>query len=621
MDTMIKKLAITGLVGLLAACNDSSSSSSSPAPTPDPEPSVPTITQLSKSGDMLVGRTIKAESECTDCEPDKTTYTWVVDRTGTGVFGDSITVDGVEIRDHVVEGQTFLVTEDDYGKAVRLSAIANNDGLSSSDEAFVVYRRRFVEDIVSNLSGYSALTNDGTVIAWGKDIGPDPIQAEDVREIIPNNNAFAAIRNDGSVVAWGNRDHGSDASQPSGGDLDSGVVQVFATDAAFAALKDDGSVVAWGYAYNGGDITLSHEGDLSSGVDDIVPGARAFAALKNDGSLVAWGNKLYGGDVSEGSGGDFTGGFKKVIHNTQSFAAIKESGEVITWGWGDGGTLSEPLKNVDDIIPNLSAYAALKEDGSVVAWGHPDNGGHMDNFTQVGLSSGVKRVVANAAAFAALKEDGSVVAWGKPTSGGDITVGGGDDLSSNIVDIIPNLVTFAALKLTERGDHEVVAWGDSMFGGDTNWSLGIYKHNVSEIIPGTAAFVGISSIDNFNANFVFAWGHPEFGGIISPGKISNVEKIVTNKSRRNTFDGGAFAAITRGGGVRVWGEPRSGGYLTPEKQSELNTRVKDVFSTTASFAALKENGEVITWGEGTGANNSNAAEALAPQDILLESSL
>ena len=242
METLFKTCIIASLSGLLVACNSNSSSRPS-TPAPDP---LPQITSLTKSTEMTLHATVKAESACVHCDPEQTLYTWTVDRTGTGVFGDTLIVDNKEVRDHIVEGPEFRVTEDDFGKAVRLTAVARADD-QKSEEAFVVYRRRFVESIVSNHVGFTALTNDGIAVAWGQSehLGGDPVKAQAIREIIPNHKAFAGIRSDGSVVAWGDRAAGADTAQPSGGDLSSGVVNVFAAQSAFAALKDDGSVVAW----------------------------------------------------------------------------------------------------------------------------------------------------------------------------------------------------------------------------------------------------------------------------------------------------------------------------------------------------------------------------------------
>jgi hypothetical protein len=79
---------------------------------------------------------------------------------------------------------------------------------------------------------------------------------------------------------------------------------------------------------------------------------------------------------------------------------------------------------------------------------------------------------------------------------------------------------------------------------------------------------------------------------------SNVAKIFANDS--------SFAALTTDGGVLTWGDSTSGGatyyndYLSgafTDVSQQLSSGVKEVFSTGSAFAALKQDGSVITWGE------------------------
>ena len=197
--------------------------------------------------------------------------------------------------------------------------------------------------------------------------------------------------------------------------------------------------------------------------------------------------------------------------------------------------------------------------------------------------------------------------------------GGGDDLSSHVIDIVPNNLAFAAIKRDDEGVQTAAAWGDPMYGGDRSWTQQMYSHGVEKIIPGNHAFVGLVDRENFGV--VFAWGHPLQGGMIQYGSMGFIDRVVTNQKVNTADEGGAFAAIGRSGGVKVWGNPQSGGYLTPEQQRQLYSGVVDVFSTPNSFVALKDNGQVVAWGEGTGANIGDAEEALKPQDIIVESNL
>ena len=73
------------------------------------------------------------------------------------------------------------------------------------------------------------------------------------------------MKSNGSVITWGDQQSGG-GSESVSNDLESGVIELFATGGAFAALKDDGSVVTWGQPGQGGDSELVKT-QLS---DDIV---------------------------------------------------------------------------------------------------------------------------------------------------------------------------------------------------------------------------------------------------------------------------------------------------------------------------------------------------------------
>ena len=58
----------------------------------------------------------------------------------------------------------------------------------------------------------------------------------------------------------------------------------------------------------------------------------------------------------------------------------------------------------------------------------------------------------------------------------------------------------------------------------------------------------------------------------------------------------AFAALKNDGSVVAWGDPLRGGD-TGDAQRLLRKGVQSVASTGTSFAALKKNGRVVTWGD------------------------
>ncbi len=72
----------------------------------------------------------------------------------------------------------------------------------------------------------------------------------------------------------------------------------------------------------------------------------------------------------------------------------------------------------------------------------------------------------------------------------------------------------------------------------------------------------------------------------------------------------AFAALKEDGSVVTWGHAAFGGD-SGSVATQLNSGVSQVFSTLDAFAALKEDGSVVTWGDsGRGGDSTGVAGAL-----------
>ncbi len=57
----------------------------------------------------------------------------------------------------------------------------------------------------------------------------------------------------------------------------------------------------------------------------------------------------------------------------------------------------------------------------------------------------------------------------------------------------------------------------------------------------------------------------------------------------------AFAALKEDGSVVTWGSSEDGGDSS-KVSKELKSGVKAIFSTVSAFSALKEDGSVVSWG-------------------------
>ena len=330
---LYRSLSLLCMTGILVACDggDSSSDSSSEGPRP-------TITALNKIGALIPGTTVSAESECELCDPELTQYRWVVDRNENGKFGDKQTINNNEISDLIFNGKDFTVSEDDFGKRIKLIAKPFSPTTSGSQQ-HTIFQRIQTKTIAIASRGYAALKNDGTVVTWGWQMPDSSENITGIKEIVSGFHAFAGVTEEGGVIAWGKSDGGGDPSLGSSGDLTSGVTTIkgLPNVRAFAALKDDGSVVAWGEPASGGDTRIGSSGDLTSGVVDIVANEYAFAALKENGSVVAWGNPSSGGDTRRGSSGNLDSGVIKIVGNPYAFAALKANGSVVAWGDASNG--------------------------------------------------------------------------------------------------------------------------------------------------------------------------------------------------------------------------------------------------------------------------------------------
>ncbi|MCX5958758.1 MAG: hypothetical protein NT053_02570, partial [Cyanobacteria bacterium] len=73
----------------------------------------------------------------------------------------------------------------------------------------------------------------------------------------------------------------------------------------------------------------------------------------------------------------------------------------------------------------------------------------------------------------------------------------------------------------------------------------------------------------------------------------------------------SFAALKADGSVVTWGDSSSGGDSSAVA-SQLSSGVSQIFSSGYAFAALKADGSVVTWGSsGTGGDSSAVASQLS----------
>jgi len=173
------------------------------------------------------------------------------------------------------------------------NVITDGDARFGGDSSFVQSQLVNVKMICSTFDAFTALLDDGIVVAWGSEYFGDKIPNEiktqlvNVKLIFSANNAFAALLDDGTVVAWGDEHSGGEIPHDIQNKLMKNVKMIFSTNYAFAALLNDDTVVAWGHPHCGGEIPDEIQTQLID-VKQIIPKERQFKVLCKNGKLYTW---------------------------------------------------------------------------------------------------------------------------------------------------------------------------------------------------------------------------------------------------------------------------------------------------------------------------------------------
>ena len=228
-------------------------------------------------------------------------------------------------------------------------------------------------------------------------------------------------------------------------------------------------------------------------------------------------------------------------------------------------------------------------------------------------TTGTGKLYPNIGAFAAIAADRSVVAWGPPGYGATAP-----DLTG-VEAIFPSSAGFTAI----MEDGTVSSWGRQ--GVVTGFA------QIQDTLTGRV--VDVSSTANAFAavlddGSVATWGSEIWGGkpvIWTPlGFGLNRQTDISDQLQSGIVEvfsnNGAFAALTEDGGVVTWGFDWHGGN-SRNVADQISSGVVRIFSTGDAFAALKEDGSVVAWGqEWRGGDLSSAAPLLQSGVVSLASS-
>ena len=368
-------------------------------------------------------------------------------------------------------------------------------------------------------------------------------------------------------------------------------------------LRADGQAISWGNHTGMLEDRADIRRQLKSEVKAVHGSDHAFAVLKNDGKVITWG---YGETAEVDSESlvskivaDLDSGVVQLFSDSAGFVALTRNGSVVSWHggidkknkWGKGHKVPGlRAQEVVDVHMNIGSLGVWTKNGlqneSHRAWAALKRDGSVVVWGDAasggkieakrqGLQNVVK-LYSTHSAFAALKSDGTVAVWGNPDAGGSL---GNNLVLEDVKDIYSTDSAFAALK----NDGTVVAWGDSRRGGEPG-GLAPLLQNIVEIVSTNDGFAARNEDD-----IALSWGE----GLQYPYPAAPVHTKV-KKLLANTA--GAFAALKEDGSVVTWGNPIVGADSS-SVVSELESGVVDVYAAYGSFAALKEDGSVVSWGD------------------------
>jgi alpha-tubulin suppressor-like RCC1 family protein len=287
--------------------------------------------------------------------------------------------------------------------------------------------------------------------------------------------------------------------------------------------------------------------------------------------------------------------FSAIAAGWQEFSLLTSDGEGLVWGRSQEGgyygtsQVLEPGSGITELQSNHGAAVALLSDGRIKTWRYPGQLIDSDfNYIAAPLElSNVTNIVATAAAFAALKSDGSVVTWGLDDFyigpyGHPVSVNYGADsryVSDELVDVKALASTSSAFSAL-KGDGTVVSWGDGQNGGNNN-SVRDQLVDVVSIWGDKHTFVAQKSDGSF-----IAWGSNAVIYNRHLADLSEISDIVSN--------GHSTTIISPDGTAKTWSNLDEGAGFLPISNSLRD--IQAVVTSLDSFAALKNDGTVVTWG-------------------------
>ena len=278
------------------------------------------------------------------------------------------------------------------------------------------------------------------------------------------------------------------------------------------------------------------------------------------------------------------------------------SSMIVPWGddtWGQC-TYGYPTNatNIISVAAGVWHSIALKADGTVTTWGYPTNYWDGPNRVPTNITGGITAVSAGWIHNLALLTNGTVIAWS------DIPTNETASLATNVPVNLTNVVAISANfyhNLALRCDGTVVGWGWYTAQGETNVPVGL--SNIVAIATGPEHDLAVNS-----NGMVVAWGNNNHGQCNVPSSLSNVVAVAAGWWHS--------VALKKDGTVVSWGYNAYGETNVPAGLSNvvaiaaggladddmLVVMAYDYVPPTAYSLALKSDGTLVAWGNGTVTN-------------------
>jgi Ca2+-binding RTX toxin-like protein len=393
---------------------------------------------------------------------------------------------------------------------------------------------------------------------------------------------------------------------------------------AFAALHDNGTVSFWGRINDGSpDPTSAQIKDFSAlqaKIDKLIDGTthqatqlfcsgNGFAAIRSDGLGILWLNDSsdpvttandkevttiatdvngFCGIYSDGSAFYFSNGQILNLEMPQNELAIQVS--ACAWGFnvitnsGSAINIYSPSKNTtyDSKIINFDGSIITRTFSTEKYFWMLSDNGDVFNNDGTKIYSDTTKPIINIAT-----NNSSQVGI---TSDGIIVSLIGSDIpdqpeNSKVVSITSSVNEFVAL----YDDGSAVRFGANT---DVEYTPENDSKKVFQVVSSWSQFAFLLNdgtvIQNASNKFV---------------PVPNISNAVKLYATSGGWTEGGFAALKEDGSVVTWGNPKWGGDSSSVTE-QLQSGVVDIFSNGEAFAALKEDGSVVVWGGNGGGGAS-----------------